>query len=175
MNSKVVSTALLLLCIMLIGFSCSERGNGKINDGSVSHNSNNHTSTKVDVSNFQISPDTAKQRIERYAEFSNNMTDFLEAAGVSSDSTKYFVYGQKVQIDELKSILESATDQHNDLYIMLGIDNVTQETDIIFSLRCDTVQCNFEPVLPFWEYFDFTRPCPQYCPEWFVNWEKSEK
>lgn len=167
MKSRIISIFLFFFCLLLVCFSCQDKStNPKKNLQEANINMvNNNTSA------FQISADTAMTRIKKYAEFSDNVSSIIKTNGSYSDSTKFLVYGQKVQIDELKSILSAASDQNNELYIMLGIDNATKETDIVFSLQCDTIQCSDMPILPYWEYFDFTRPCPQYCPEWFSNWK----
>ena len=166
MKPRFIFTFLFSFSILLLCFSCQDKSNDSIQNQQNSDNSN----VQPNPSTFRISTDTAMTRIKRYADFSNNVSSILKTNGTYSDSTKYLVYGQKVEIDELKSILSDATDQNNDLFIMLGINNETKETDIVFSLRCDTIQCSDMPILPYWEYFDFTRPCPQICPEWFDEW-----
>jgi hypothetical protein len=87
----------------------------------------------------------------------------------SQDSANYtnvdetLIYGIGIDMREIKRIINASRFSSNDsLYVMMGI-MPSGGTGMIFALESqEQATSNKE-----WQYFDFTRPCPNSCPGWF--------
>ncbi len=121
---------------------------------------------------YQIAGFRAKQYIEEYQEYINlvDSTITKEDEELGENSVGKLIYGTKVDLKELKEILDSSDMEIDELYLMLGIMD-TDSTELIFSLASiDSTKIISGPDTTIsmdttWTFFDFTMPCPTACPK----------
>jgi len=132
--------------------------------------------TKEDVENTplldKVSYESQKIEHQDAEDYINDYRDYIDDVRrdlADSDPTKYpndkkkLNYGSWVRLGELREVLLNANFKDDDqLYLMNGIKG--DSTEIFFSLRTSQKGPNQDSI---WLSFDFTRPCPTGCPDWF--------
>jgi len=109
---------------------------------------------------FQVSADSAQTWMTRWAAERSDMIQALANSPVASD-TSFLVYGFHVPRLELDSMLAYLGPDPN-VWAMLAIkyDSASQTfvPELVFA--AEPAGGKKEP----WSYYDFTTPCPTYCP-----------
>lgn len=179
MKTNVLGITSFVISIFLFGYSNFNLKEAKNLRSESDQNSNIHADNISLAEPFQITYDNAfvergdgykipdslaKERILNYIEHIITVRDTLKNIEAMKDDIDYLVYGQSVAIDEFKEIISAANDENNNLYVMSGINDSLNETDAIFALETINDSVQGIPVIT-WDYYDFTRPCPQICPE----------
>jgi len=106
---------------------------------------------------YRITDSCANAYLDDYQAYVTKALDTLEIGGGNPayNSTR-LVYGAKVNLGEIRDILnDSKHKDADDLFVMMGVVN-TDSTEMIFVLQSAATGAT--------EYFDFTRPCPPGCP-----------
>ncbi len=117
---------------------------------------------------YEIDSADAMQYIAGYQEYINGVKKVLDvkAPHLYPNKDQNLIYGVGTTICELKNIIASAQVQDNsEIWIMMGLMS-NDSTEMIFALEGENRKGEKE-----WQYFDFTRPCPNSCPDWIgVNY-----
>jgi len=121
-----------------------------------------HLGLTDSLASYRIDSVDAIQYINNYQEYINSVNDTLSNnyAAQFPDSRKKLVYGARVDLQELRQVLFDANRSNLDndtLYLMLGtMGNEADSTGLVFSLQSGTDGS--------WQFYDFTMPCPNACP-----------
>lgn len=113
-----------------------------------------HSSKKLDA----MDPDAARKAIAKWDSMRTQVIVRLDSMGLAADSI-YVVNGFHVPYDDIQSLVNNIGDE-NQLFAMLAV-----ETDSLgnphFALIFQAPDTTKEHTI---QYYDFTRPCPNYCP-----------
>ncbi len=152
---------LIVFCILLVSLiSCQKRSLQENAGAFFSVSQNCAVKQAIDQEAFvpfQIDSSCAVGFISAYQNYIDNVQDSLENNFNADypDSGKKLIYGARVARSELIEIL-SSTSSGDEVYIMLGIIPPNDSTEIIFSIQSKGR----------WQFYDFTLPCPNACPEY---------
>jgi len=163
---KTKFTFALLLGILLVSFlACDGSSTNK-----VSSNANNTDTVNNDahtIKTYRISADSATTRILNYSSFVDSLKDSL-----STENADKLVYGAAIHFTELyEAMSQQRGNSPDSIYFLLATDPKTKSADLILAYNPNPT--SNMPHLEDWVYFDFTRPCPQYCPNWWPTTETS--
>ncbi len=112
---------------------------------------------------YEIDSADAMQYITDYHNYINGVKKVLDvkAPHLYPNKDKNLIYGVGTTICELKNIIATAQAQDNsEIWIMMGLMS-NDSTEMIFALEGQD-----ENGVEEWQFFDFTRPCPNSCPSW---------
>ncbi len=107
------------------------------------------------VYSHAITEDKAQTSIAAYQTYVNSVNQNLVGENNGfSDAPSKLVYGAKVDRYELREILLNSN-VGDELFAMMAI-MPNDSTEIVFALKNETTNS--------WQYYDFTQPCPNACP-----------
>lgn len=114
---------------------------------------------------FAIDSVYAKNCIKEYKRFIDDVSNELSqnSAHKFPNHEAKLNYGVAVNINELKEIL-LRSDSLSELFVMNAVmtKQPSDSTEVIFALKSiSKIGNNHEET---WQFFDFTKPCPTYCP-----------
>ncbi|MDG1331026.1 MAG: hypothetical protein P8P74_01765 [Crocinitomicaceae bacterium] len=119
---------------------------------------------------FQLTEQTAKARINRYAEYVDELSDSLvdNESAAFRNSKSILAHGAEVELVELRRILRwsdslESLGEVNRIYTMTGIKGTKESghAEVIFCLESYKEEADTTLL-----FFNFTRPCPTSCPSW---------
>lgn len=152
---KIRITDIAAICILLMSFlSCNDDKSSTV--GAKVDTETPGVGNKI-VVDYNIKNDSALTYISTYQDYVETVKDSLAGLTVSSGNSEKLIYGVRVQINELKQVLENA-EQHDSLWVMMAIKPIG-EADMIFTMRSTNSEGEET-----WKFFDFTQPCPTSCP-----------
>lgn len=129
---------------------------------SCNNNDNNkNICTKTPHRSYQIPDTLATHCIDSYNSYIKDVKNDLKNTSLGGSIEKSLIYGAKVDLAELKEILDMSNCNTDELYAMLAI-MPNDSTEVVFALKSTSVP-DEDPTTP-WIYFDFTNPCPTSCP-----------
>ena len=134
------------------------------------------TSVLQDLISHEISDTVALECIGEYQDYIGEVDSVVSRhhAAFSDPGTK-LVYGANVDRVTLFELLNAST-AGDSLYVMLGIMKSVSGVDstgLIFAIESDGIRSKFESLdkrprsSGGWHFFDFTRPCPDACPDFY--------
>jgi hypothetical protein len=110
----------------------------------------------------EIESDSAVNYINDYNAYINNIKSTLNntAPTTYSNVDSTLIYGVGTTIGELRQIIDnSLLDDDSELWIMLGM-KTDNTTEMYFGLDGTNRNTHVEE----WQFYDFTKPCPNSCP-----------
>ncbi|MFK7970615.1 MAG: hypothetical protein AB8F95_09615 [Bacteroidia bacterium] len=149
---KLTYTIALLLAALWFS-ACTDAGTTKNKTGDTAQSDavNVEKGMELGDAEYELLPSEITQAVAH-----QRITNFLDT--VNMNPAKTFVHGFRLNHGDIKA-LEDDNDIHNadTIYAMLGYNTDSAFFDLVFCIETPKNSGTYR-------YFDFTQPCPQFCP-----------
>ncbi len=162
MKSKIILNAALLILLALF-WTCDKESIATSVKKEITHEIDPLCNeARGSLLPYEIDRACAETAIDAYEDYLKTVKSVLDSASFIGNEEK-LIRGVKIsrdEIQELANLLKADTTVEPYLMLALKGDSVGVYADMIFTLQTGDGDDNTD-----YRYFDFTQPCPTYCPK----------